>query len=118
MSDDIRNVFISHIHEDDEGIAKIKGNGRKARNDGSKRFGHFGQTKLQQPAKTTSNTRFWRPASDGRACSSCTFRQTPNIAGGWIGKSSTPTVRARGLLAYGNGERRSARYRKPSSAQW
>ena len=25
MSDDIRNVFISHIHEDDEGVAKIKG---------------------------------------------------------------------------------------------
>ncbi len=25
MTDDIRNVFISHIHEDDEGIAKIKG---------------------------------------------------------------------------------------------
>ena len=25
MSDDIRNVFISHIHEDDESIAKIKG---------------------------------------------------------------------------------------------
>ena len=25
MTDDIRNVFISHIHEDDEGIDKIKG---------------------------------------------------------------------------------------------
>ena len=25
MTDDIRNVFISHIHEDDEGVAKIKG---------------------------------------------------------------------------------------------
>ena len=24
MADEIRNVFISHIHEDDEGLAKLK----------------------------------------------------------------------------------------------
>ena len=115
MSDDIRNVFISHIHEDDEGIAKIK-ELLKSKESRSETVRSLQTGQMRQLTRTTSSTRYLRHESDGRACSSCTFRQTPSIVGGWIGKSNTPTARARGLLAYGNGERRSARCRKPSSA--
>ena len=98
MTDDIRNVFISHIHEDDEGIAKIKGlaekHGMTVRN---------GSVTSDRPNSATNEDYIKYQIL------------APRIRG-WIGKLSTPTARARGLSAYGNGERRSARYRKPSRA--
>ena len=115
MTDDIRNVFISHIHEDDEGIAKIKGlaekHGMTVRN---------GSVTSDRPNSATNEDyiKYQILAPRIRWSSVLVVYISPDTKHSWWVDWEIEYAHSQGKRVVGvwEWERRSARYRKPSRA--
>jgi len=89
MADEIKNVFIRHIHEDDHGLEKLedllKGGALTIRDSS---INSTNPNNAKDPAYI--KTGFLRPQSTGPARSWCTSLPRPRTASGSIGRSSMP----------------------------
>ena len=102
MTQDLRNVFISHVHEDDEGLPRLK--------DLVARHGMIAVMPQSLPAnstrpamKNTSSTEYSSPASNGPASSWCTYLPRPKQRLGKLGNRMRPPGRKADCWSVGVG---------------